>query len=261
MHINIEDTKAVTITTSVVERVLLANEESKTGGLSAKHYTLTGGEIIFENPNVEYQHYILSGHALYSGRIVNTDTAIFKPNSIRFQDPDSKDAIIEAPKHSISHFGEGETRILTLTYETPRPNFRWAKSRIKNLHEVPYQRVGWYWGTQLFTEEEHAVMGALRMHALDVQTNPPGISLPRHRNPEEIMYFIGGKGKAISEDIEHDVKAGSFIYTPEGEVHGICNTHETLPLHYIVVEFIEHEKMWAERAYIKNDWRPTWEKK
>ncbi len=90
MHINIEDAKAEKISPGVVERTLLEKERSKTGGLSVKHYTLTDGEAVFDDPNAEYQHYILSGHALYSSRIVNTDTAIFKPNSVPFSGPRAK---------------------------------------------------------------------------------------------------------------------------------------------------------------------------
>jgi len=102
--------------------------------------------------------------------------------------------------------------------------------------------------TQFFKEEEHAVMGALRMHGVDLQTNPPGYCLPEHRNPEEVVYVLRGEGEAKSGNENHKIKAGSLVYTLEGEIHNVCNTHERLPLQYLVVEFIDHEKMWAERA-------------
>jgi quercetin dioxygenase-like cupin family protein len=100
--------------------------------------------------------------------------------------------------------------------------------------------------TQLFKEEEHAVMGALRMHGVDIQTNTPGRTLHDHRNPEEIMYFLRGRGTGVAEGVEHDIRAGSLLYTPEGDIHGIRKVDDTLQ--YVVIEFIEHDKMWAERA-------------
>jgi hypothetical protein len=58
---------------------------------------------------------------------------------------------------------------------------------------------------QIFREEDHAVMGALRMHGVDIQTNPPGVTLPDHRNPEEILYVLRGKGKAFSGGETHEL--------------------------------------------------------
>jgi hypothetical protein len=36
------------------------------------------------------------------------------------------------------------------------------------------------------------------------------------------------------------------VYTPEGAIHGIRAVEE--PIQYIVVEFIDHPKMWSERG-------------
>ena len=103
---------------------------------------------------------------------------------------------------------------------------------------------------QLFTEEEHAVMGALRMHGVDIQINTPGTILRDHKNPEEVMYILRGRGLGVAEGIEHKISAGSFLYTPEGDIHGIRRVDETLQ--YVLVEFINHDKMWTERAFTKD---------
>ena len=91
-------------------------------------------------------------------------------------------------------------------------------------------------------------MGALRMHGIDLQTNPPGYKLPEHRNPEEVLYVLRGEGEATIEDVTEKVTPGSMLYIKEGKVHSINNTHESLPLQYVVVEFVDHEKMWDERS-------------
>ena len=91
--------------------------------------------------------------------------------------------------------------------------------------------------------------GAYRMHALDVQTNPPRNDLPAHVNPEESMYFLRGTGEALSEGKRDKVGPGSLIYAPLDTEHGIFNTNDTYPLQYLVVEYIEHDKAWTERGY------------
>ena len=62
MHINIKDVEGTEIAPGVIERILLKPDDSKPGGLGAKHYTLTkGGEVFFNDYLTEYQHYILFG--------------------------------------------------------------------------------------------------------------------------------------------------------------------------------------------------------
>lgn len=258
MHVNVNELKGNKIGPGVIERVLLKPENSKPGGLGARHYILrAGGQIFFDEPLTEYQHYIITGCATMNGSngdLLHQDSAWFIPCNSRWSDSEP------VKKHSLGHEGEGEVRILTLSYKLPRPAFRWAKSRTNNMYKVPHfhssrRMIGY---TQLFKEEEHAVMGALRMHAVDIQTNTPGIPNYDHRNPEEIMYFLRGKGIGVAEGIEHEVSAGSFLYTPEGDIHGIRQVEETLQ--YVVIEFVLHDKMWTERAY-NNNWKPSlnWE--
>lgn len=240
MHVNIKDRKGDEISPGVIERELLSRDQSSPGGLAVHHYVLTSGEVVFGEENVEYQHYIISGCGRMGGKLVHGETAIFVPGSQRWG---------EVRQHRIAHEGEGELRIMTASYKTERTNFRWAKTRSRNLYQVPVN-VSNMVNQQLITEEEHAIMGALRMHALDVQTHAPGINLHDHRNPEEIMYFLRGTGEAVSGDNRYKVKPGSLIYAKEGDMHGIYNTNTELPLQYIVLEFIEHDKAWTEKGLI-----------
>jgi hypothetical protein len=100
----------------------------------------------------------------------------------------------------------------------------------------------------LITEEEHAVMGALRMHALDFQTNAHLANNPAHVNPEEIIYVLRGNRRSFIR--RNTVQGQSRIISicPEGETHGIYNTNSMYPLHYFVLEFIEHDRALTEKS-------------
>jgi len=237
MHVNIRDVDAVEVSPGVVLRVLLRRDQSVPGGLDVTHHTLTGGEVVFDAEGVEHQHYIVAGCAMMSSRFFHSETAIFVPGGSRFG---------ERPQHALAHAGESELRILTASYRTPHPNFPWAKTRSRNLYQAPVN-LGQINGQQLITEEEHALMGALRMHAIDVQTHAPLMAYPDHRNPEEIIYVLRGTGDVLSGGERHQMSPGSLVYTKEGDVHGIFNTSDTLPLQYVVLEFIEQDRMWTQR--------------
>lgn len=239
MHINIKDKSGTEISQGVIKRELLSADMSSPGGLSVNHYVLTQGEVTFSEPNVEHQIYIISGCARRGASYLHGETAIFIPSSQRFDVP---------PRHRISHAGEGELRFIIASYKLPRPNFRWAKTRSKNLYQSPVS-ISNIANQQLFTEEEHALMGALRMHAIDIQTHAPLAANPEHKNPEEIMYILRGTGEAVTGEERYNVSPGSLLYSREGEIHGIYNTSEKMPLQYFVLEFIEHDKMWTERGY------------
>jgi mannose-6-phosphate isomerase-like protein (cupin superfamily) len=238
MHNHISSVDSMAVAPDVTKRVLLRFEDSASGGLEVTHHTLQAGQIVFEGTGLEHQHYIVSGCALMRHRFIHSDTAVFVPGSVRFG---------EMPQHTIAHAGETELRIVTAAYRTPHPNFRWAKTRIKNFYQSGPVSLGQINNQQLFTEEEHALMGALRMHAIDVQTHAPLMNYVEHRNPEEIIYVLRGTGEILSNGTRHKVSPGSLVYTKEGDVHGIFNTNPVLPLQYFVLEFIEHEKMWPER--------------
>jgi len=251
MHINIDDIPGKEIAPGVVERVLMRPEEGDDAGMiSAYHYTLTdGGTLTIEKEMTEFQHYIISGRTTRGG----ADISLFSPAGTH--DPVNQAKGFRAQR--FTHAGEGEARIFTVAYKVPRPAFRWAKSRSKHLFQVlsPHQTGIGY--TQIFTEEEHAIMGALRFHAVDIQTHPPGQhkggfdeegGYRGHRNPEEIMFFLRGTGKAMAEGVLYDVHPGSYLYTREGTLHGIWNPTDDI-LEYICMECIEHDKCWTEKGY------------
>jgi len=251
MHVNVEDVIGREIAPGVVERVLMEKGEGDSEGMcSAHHYTLTdGGTLVIEKPMTEYQHYIVSGRTTSA----TADTAIFAPAG--HHDPVKQAKGLRPQK--FTHAGEGETIIFTVAYQVPRPAFRWAKSRSRHLYKSPWVNRGDIVATQIFTEEEHAIMGTLRFHAIDIQTHPPGQhkgtvdeegNLVGHRNPAEIMFFLRGTGKAMANEVVHDVKPGSFLYSLEGAEHGIWNTTEDI-LEYVCLEMIEHDKSWTERGY------------
>ncbi|MCK5347473.1 MAG: cupin domain-containing protein [Candidatus Heimdallarchaeota archaeon] len=260
MHRNIDDVAGIEISPGVFERVLMSKEEGDTEKMcSAHHYTLfDGGELVIENPMTEYQHYLISGRTT-SG---TADTAIFAPAGSHYPQNQAKGLRV----HRLKHVGEGETRIFTVAHQVPRPAFRWAKSRTRHLFQVPSTHQTSISATQIFTEEEHAIMGALRFHAIDIQTHPPGQHKGTinekgeyigHRNPAEIMYFLRGTGKAMAEGVMYDVRPGSYLYTREGTLHGIWNTTNDI-LEYICMELIEHDKSWTERGYQGETNRPVW---
>ncbi|TFH16055.1 cupin domain-containing protein [Candidatus Bathyarchaeota archaeon] len=236
MHINIADIKAVELSPGVLERILLQPEESESGNLTVKHHVIKHGNLIFTEEGAEFQHYIISGSALMRGIILHGDTGIFVPNTSRFG---------ESHKHMFTHMGEGELRILTVIYKTPRANFRWAKTRIKNLNQTEGSYSGMY-AQQIFTEEEHALMGSMRMHSLDVQTHAPGVLLPIHKNPEEFAYILRGAGEILSGDKWIKVKPGSLVYTREGVQHAVKNSSGEHPLQYIAFEFTKQDESWTE---------------
>jgi len=240
MHVNISDIAPLQLASGIAERTLLRPNQTVPGGLSVRHHVVTSGELVFDEPDVEYQHYVIAGSAVFGMRLVHGESAIFVPGNRRFG---------KTQKHSFIHQGESELRILTITYKIPRPNFRWAKTRIRNLYEAQQSAANWSGYAQIFSEEEHAVMGALRMHAVDVQTEPPLNSRPEHNDPETVMYFLRGTGEVRPGDKKYQVRPGSLIYAPEGVNHGIYNTSDKFPLQYLVVEFVEQDKMWTERAY------------
>jgi mannose-6-phosphate isomerase-like protein (cupin superfamily) len=241
MHINIQEVEGKQISSGVIERELLSRNQTTPGGLAVHHYVLSSGEINFGESNVEYQHYIISGCGRMGGKLVHGETAIFVPGNQRWGSPN---------QHKIAHAGEGELRIITASYKNPRTNFRWAKTRSRNLYQTT-PSISNIINQQLFTEEEHAIMGALRMHAIDIQTHPPLSNNPEHKNPEEVMYILRGTGEAISGNNRYQVRPGSLIYAKEGDTHGIYNTSKDLPLQYFVLEFIEHDKSWTERGHLE----------
>ena len=236
MHVHIDDTKPVQTSKGVLERALLKPEDTKHHDLVVKHFVVSpGSELRFTDQNVEYQHYVISGSGLWGSRYLHSDTTIFVPGN--------------KGVHTISAQGETEMHFITNIYKAPKPYFRWAKARVFHLYNSQYTTLGSTIAQQLITEEQHAVSGAYRMHALDVQTTMPHNEMSPHTNPEETMYFLRGEGEALSEGERFKVRPGSFVYTALDVEHGIFNTHPSIPLQYYVLEYIEHDKAWTERGF------------
>ena len=98
----------------------------------------------------------------------------------------------------------------------------------------------------MITEEFHALIGAQRFHAIDIQT----YEKEEHTNPEETAYFLRGTGEMLTGDTWHSVKPGSLVYSEEGEIHAIKNTSKKgYPFQYYVMEYTEQDKMWSQRSY------------
>lgn len=236
MQIHIDDVLPKEDVPGVLERVLLPPEQSATKELSVSHYMISPSvEMRFDGEDIEYQHYIISGCGFWRNRLVHSDTALFIPAN---RNP-----------HSIRNLGEEDLRIITHAYKLPRQNFKWAKAGASHLYQVKINIAAEMVHQQLFTEAEHVLLGAMRSHALDVQTHSPHGVIPVHKNPEETMYFLRGIGEAHSEGARFKVRPGSFVYTPEGETMGIFNTHDKYPLQYLCMEFMEQDKGWSARGY------------
>ena len=224
--VNVDEVPGEEIAPGVVKRVLLNPENTgrgPTGDLTVAHYVLTeGGVLTLEEPNVEYQDYVVSGTALFGRRYVHANTTIFVPSG---------------KEHSYVHAGESELRIVSTTYSVPYPSHEWCKTRMAQLTE-PYEQ-------QLMTEEYHALTGAHRFHAIDVQT----WDREEHTNPEETAYFMRGTGEMRVGDEWFRVRPGSLVYSEEGAIHAIRNTDEKgRPLQYYVMEYVEQDRMWRQRG-------------
>jgi len=257
MYAHIDEVPAVEIAPGVIERILMNPKNNIKQGFGARHYTLTkGGTVVFEEEMTEFQHYIISGCALAGKRLTHQDTAVFMAAGSHGPGPEQR---LGLNRHGFAQIGESELRILTYSHKVPRPAFRWAKSRSRNLFEInsPHQDREGY--SQPFTEEEHAVMGALRFHGVDIQTHPKGSIHGGRIDPNtgnwigsrhnaESLYFLRGTGKSMEEGNIHDVSSGSFLFSRDFMPHGILNSTDDI-LQYIVMELVEHDKCWNGRLY------------
>jgi putative monooxygenase len=65
--------------------------------------------------------------------------------------------------------------------------------------------------------------------ALGVNETEPGSMVPEHvhESEEEVMFFLEGTGKFVTQDQEIDLKPGICVYNPPGSMHKIVNTGTT----------------------------------
>ena len=225
---HIDEVKPEEISPGVLKRVLLTSKNTgrgPPGDLTATHYILTDGwTLTLDEPNVEYQDYIICGTARSGRGYIHANTTMFVPSG---------------KKHSFTHAGESELRIISHSYATPHPSHRWCKTRLAQLTFPNAQQ-------QLMTEEFHGLVGAHRFHALDVQD----YDVSEHTNPEETAYFMAGSGKMRSGDDVFDFKPGTLVYVEEGALHWVKRDQDSLnPIHYFVMEYTEQDKMWSSRGF------------
>jgi len=241
MYVLISDVKAVENVKGVLSRTLLESSKSKPKGVKVTHTTLMpGSEIVFDKPMTEYLHYVVSGCIGFgglSGDLLPSNTAIFIPCV-------TSDKESGASKHVIAQTGEASTRILTVECKVSKPAFSWAKKLDRNLYHVPQHHSGLQitGQTKVLREEELMLMGSSRIHCVKVQSHAIGTTLPPYKGLEEIMYQLSSMGELTHGTETVKTRPGSFVYTPEGELHGINNVHERFPLQYVLIELAEHGK-------------------
>lgn len=222
--VNIDDVEADEVSPGVFERVLLTPENTgrgPPGELTIRHYVIEpGSTLTLGRPGVEYQDFIINGTLRFGRRFLHGNTTIFVPSD---------------REHTYRNMGEGEARVISHTYTVPEPSHRWCKTRVSQL-TYPMG------AEQLMTEEYHALTGAKRFHALDIQD----FDIDEHTNPEETAYFMRGTGRMLSGDEWHDFRPGTLVYTEEGAKHAIRCDH---PAQYFVIEYVEQDRMWSQRGY------------
>jgi len=66
--------------------------------------------------------------------------------------------------------------------------------------------------------------------AMGVNETHVGGMVPKHKHEteEEVMFFLQGKGKFITEDEVIELKPGICVYNPPGGEHSIVNTGDEI---------------------------------
>ena len=243
MHVIATDVDPINVKQGVTSRTLLKPENSQSGVVNVSHITLQpGSKMVFDEPMTEYLHYVIKGCVGFGGLdgdLLPSNTAIFIPCAKTGTEP-------YASKHIIAQTGESETRLLTVACKVSKPAFSWAKRIDRNLYHVPQYHSGKQvtGQTKVLREEELMVLGSSRIHCVKVQTQATGTTIPPYSGPEEIIYQLSSEGELNSEGKRVKTRPGSFIYTPAGEMHSINNKHDRFPMQYVLVELVDHEKIW-----------------
>ena len=240
MYVFAADVEPVEIAKGVSSRTLLKSEKSKPKGVEVTHFILQpGSEIVFDKPMTECLHYVIGGtigFGGFNGDLLPSNTAIFVPCSKTGPKPYTS-------KHVIGQTGEAETRLLTIECKVSKPAFSWAKRLDRNLYHIPQYHSGKQvtGQTKILREEELMLMGSSRIHCVKVQSQATGTTIPPYTGPEEIIYQLSSRGELEAGGKKVKTRPGSFVYTPEGELHGFNNRHERFPLQYVLVELVEHD--------------------
>jgi mannose-6-phosphate isomerase-like protein (cupin superfamily) len=92
-----------------------------------------------------------------------------------------------------------------------------------NLKDVPGERKDPPRTSWVLVSEK--TVGAKNL-AVGVNETEPGSMVPEHHHDfeEEVMLFLSGTGKFITEDEEIPLEPGVCVYNPPGGKHKILNT-------------------------------------
>ena len=79
-------------------------------------------------------------------------------------------------------------------------------------------RTSWILVTEKTVGSQNLAVGYNKTH--------PGGMVPEHKHEheEEVMFFISGRGKFITENEEIDLESGICVYNPPGGMYKIVNT-------------------------------------
>jgi mannose-6-phosphate isomerase-like protein (cupin superfamily) len=98
-----------------------------------------------------------------------------------------------------------------------------AKVKVVNIRDVPGERrdpprTSWILVSEKTVGSKNLAMG--------VNETDPGSMVPEHTHDteEEVMFFISGQGKFVTEDEEIPLGPGICVYNPPGGKHKIVNT-------------------------------------
>lgn len=95
--------------------------------------------------------------------------------------------------------------------------------KVINMKDVPGERRDPPRTSWILISEK--TVGAKNL-AMGVNETDPGAMVPEHvhEKEEEVMFFLSGKGKFVTEDREIALGPGIAIYNPPGKPHKIINT-------------------------------------
>lgn len=80
----------------------------------------------------------------------------------------------------------------------------------------------------MFVDEKNRIM---------LGTLEPGdsIGIHKHENGSEVIYILQGAGKAVYDDVEEALTAGSCHYCPKGHSHSLINNGKEPLVFFAVV--------------------------
>ena len=98
-----------------------------------------------------------------------------------------------------------------------------SELKVINIKDVPGERRDPPRTSWILISEK--AVGAQNL-AMGVNETDPGSMVPEHvhESEEEVMFFLSGQGKFVTEDKEIPLEPGMAVYNPPGKSHKIINT-------------------------------------